>query len=42
MKLGGGDIKFGGPMIEKCGGSELLKNGGPSVEAMKNGGATPK
>lgn len=44
MKLGSGEIKFGGPSIgpsvEKNGGTELMKNGGP--EAVKKGGPTPK
>ena len=45
MKLGSGEIKFGGPSIggpsvEKNGGPELMKNGGP--EAVKKGGPTPK
>ena len=34
MKLGGGDIKFGGPSIE------AMKNGDPAL--MKSGGPEPK
>lgn len=33
MKLGSGEIKFGGPSI----GPSIEKNGGPSIEAVKKG-----
>ena len=34
MKLGGVEVKFGGPSI---GGPSVKKNGGPSIEAVKKG-----
>ena len=37
MKLGSGEIKFGGPSI---GGPSVKKNGGSDLR--KNGGPTPK